>query len=604
MTIQIPNLTLLGAVPAPDDYLPIRDTSAGIDKRIVPAVLLAFRQFAVNVLNHGAIGDGTTDDTLALRAAVTAAGANGTVLFPPGYTFLLSGSINPLAGQTWIGYGCALKRRNSLSTTTATAIGTVASSNALTVASASGFAVGMDVTIYNGASYDTVNHRITAIAGNLITIDNTFIVAFPSGGTLITSFPLIDCNRFGAADYFALYGLELNGNKANNAAIQRWEIHQEAYIGGAGVRITDCYIHDAQSEGILVFGTDVQVRGCYIIDCSGNGIHLGATSNQIQVCNNWIKNTNLGGSGNGHVSGCVAISSSIFYSYITNNYMENGYAGVGAFQDSTNIYANIVNNMMLNCTNYAVHVDVANTNYVEDIIIVGNLVKNCGTLRINQSGTPSGTLGPRKMTIASNTFEDTIFNLTGVNNLSVVGNTIANSGTTLDIFAITDATGLVIDDNMIVGGKGGVVLGAGASRGVSIKNNTFRNQHLRSIYFWADALGAIDISGNTILLDTASSPSSSWRGINMDGNGATVQGNHIHTEKNTSGHYAILCPPGGASVQGAVVSNNTIRSGSNVPSIRTPAGSQKNIIVNNFIQQAVSDGGSPNNTITNNTTIL
>ena len=604
MTIQIPNLTLLAAVPAADDYFPFRDTSAGNDKRITPEYMVQFRQAAVNVLNHGAIGDGTTDDTLALRAAITAAGINGSVLFPPGYTFLLSGSLTPLAGQTWIGYGAALKRRNELSTTTATVIGTVASSNALTVASPTGFTVGMDVNVYNGASYDTVNHRITSIVGSVITIDNTFLVAFASGGTLITSFPLIDCNRFAAADFFSLYGLEFNGNQANNTALQKWEIHQEAYIGGVGVRVTDCYFHDTQSEGILVYGTDVQVKGCYLINCRGNGIHLGATSNQCQVCNNWIKNTNLGGSGNGHVSGCIAISSNILYTYIEGNYLENGHAGVGAFQDSANIYANIVNNMMLNCTSYAVHIDVANTSYVEDITIIGNLVKNCGTLRINQGGTPSATLGPRKITIASNTFDDTIINLTGVNNVSIVGNTIANSGTTLDIFSITDATGLVIANNMIVGGKGGVVLGAGASRGVSINNNTFRNQNLRSIYFWADALGAIDISGNTILLDAASSPSSSWRGINMEGNGATVQGNHIHTEKNTSGHYPILCPAGGASTQGAIVINNTIRSGTNVPGVRTPASSQKNIVVNNFLQQAVSDGGSPNNTVSGNTTIL
>jgi hypothetical protein len=55
---------------------------------------------------------------------------------------------------------------------------------------------------------------------------------------------------------------------------------------------------------------------------------------------------------------------------------------------------------------------------------------------------------------------------------------------------------------------------------------------------------------------------------------------------------------------GAVVTNNLVRSLANVPSIRTPGGSQKNVIVNNFVVQAVSDGGSPNNTVSGNTTIL
>lgn len=50
---------------------------------------------------HGARGDGTTDDTAAIRRAITAAGANGTVLFPGERTYLVSDQLAPLAGQTW-----------------------------------------------------------------------------------------------------------------------------------------------------------------------------------------------------------------------------------------------------------------------------------------------------------------------------------------------------------------------------------------------------------------------------------------------------------------------------------------------------------------------
>jgi hypothetical protein len=57
-----------------------------------------------NVRTHGAVGDGVTDDTAACQAAITAAGAGGTVFFPTG-TYLLSATLNALTGQQIIGQG-------------------------------------------------------------------------------------------------------------------------------------------------------------------------------------------------------------------------------------------------------------------------------------------------------------------------------------------------------------------------------------------------------------------------------------------------------------------------------------------------------------------
>jgi len=58
----------------------------------------------LNVRDFGAVGDGTTDDTVAVQAAVTAAGVGGRVYFPTG-TYLVSGTINCLANQQLIGNG-------------------------------------------------------------------------------------------------------------------------------------------------------------------------------------------------------------------------------------------------------------------------------------------------------------------------------------------------------------------------------------------------------------------------------------------------------------------------------------------------------------------
>lgn len=63
----------------------------------------------VDVAWYGAVGDGVTDDTAAITAAITAAGANGTVLFRPGKSYLTTTQITiPADGVTLTGYGAII----------------------------------------------------------------------------------------------------------------------------------------------------------------------------------------------------------------------------------------------------------------------------------------------------------------------------------------------------------------------------------------------------------------------------------------------------------------------------------------------------------------
>ena len=96
-----------------------------------------------NVLSAGAVGDGVTDDTLAIRSAITSAGVNGVLIFPPGKTFLLTGSLNPMQGQTWIGSGAILKRAAEVKTTTASAIVKNVNGQTITLSSVTGFSMGI-----------------------------------------------------------------------------------------------------------------------------------------------------------------------------------------------------------------------------------------------------------------------------------------------------------------------------------------------------------------------------------------------------------------------------------------------------------------------------
>lgn len=69
-----------------------------------------------NVLTYLAAGDGFTNDTSAIRAAITAAGTNGRLVFPSG-TYMVDGLTAGETGQVWdLHPGATIKLRNSRNT--------------------------------------------------------------------------------------------------------------------------------------------------------------------------------------------------------------------------------------------------------------------------------------------------------------------------------------------------------------------------------------------------------------------------------------------------------------------------------------------------------
>ena len=99
-----------GADPAtlfdqPGDLLVGTPGPGGTTTLAIPAASLT-GGISVMAPPFGATGDGTTDDTAAIRAAIAAAGPGGTVIFPqPAASFLIAAPLAPLPYQTWIGQG-------------------------------------------------------------------------------------------------------------------------------------------------------------------------------------------------------------------------------------------------------------------------------------------------------------------------------------------------------------------------------------------------------------------------------------------------------------------------------------------------------------------
>ena len=71
-------------------------------------------ELVVNVKDYRAVGDGITDDTDAINAAITAASSSGggTVILPAGFNFLVT-TLVPLSNVTIMGYGATLTKNSS-----------------------------------------------------------------------------------------------------------------------------------------------------------------------------------------------------------------------------------------------------------------------------------------------------------------------------------------------------------------------------------------------------------------------------------------------------------------------------------------------------------
>jgi hypothetical protein len=164
----------------------------------------------LNVRDYGATGDGTTNDTVAIQAAINAADASGNVLvFPPatykcnaeididgniqifghGATLDFSGATGAFANVACLyAAGAGLTALPSLSSSI------VAGSRTITLSSAPSVSVGDIVVIYDSADSSYSGFRtyyragemaeVLSVSGSVITLVDDVYAAYASGGTV------------------------------------------------------------------------------------------------------------------------------------------------------------------------------------------------------------------------------------------------------------------------------------------------------------------------------------------------------------------------------------------------------------------------------------
>jgi hypothetical protein len=540
----------------------------------------------LNVDQRDAVGDGVTDDTDALTNTINETGTNGYIQLTAKKTYLVSGELTLLQGQTLIGNGATIKRADEVTTTSETNIATPQATTTITVADASNFRVGMYITVWDGVNptttgvWDFVNRKISVISDNDITVSTAFNPRDKDGvGTAITTTVTVLSSHevlVSTATDVSIYNISVDGNLANNTTLERWENHVEIDLFGDRSIVENCYVYNAQSEGLLLGGDGTTARGNVISNTNGNGIHLGAC-NGITIDGNWLYNTNILGAAPGHADGAISISTDVVGATITNNYLDgnsNSIAFLGGINQTTSDLR-VVDNYGKDTTTYAIEASTAFATVTSTFLVANNTFDNCVKVEINDTGSGSG-IELNNINITGNIFRDTLFDIRGSNGVSITNNVIDNLGeTALQAVQITTSNNVAISGNSMVGGTNVVIVNSGDN--IILSNNFVKDGTTGTNSVFVIGGGTnVSVVGNVI---EAANVSSSSAIINLTTPDVLVQGNLLNVTSTAGFVIGIHATSTG---DRARIIGNDVRIGTSEAAILVNAGADDSFVSNNF----------------------
>lgn len=334
----------------------------------------------VSVLDHGAVGDGATDDTTAIMTALEYARSNGRALYFPDGTYLTRKGLVLTSGMRIVGepgailQNCAatIEGGGKCPYTTLTSNAS-AGAHSVDVADASHFVVGDEVVIWASGSYTETMADITAIAGNTITFetsrftadgtDGGMLNAVASGGYVLTDFAMIKTIMSKAADNVSVEGISLKplSDMDEPHIYTSSPISQTKQGGGqsqSNFRVYGVSVYDSANDGISLQGTGESiVKDCRVYNQKHKGIHWGTSHDMILIEGNYVYGCGSAQYDNPsdyQGSGAMFFCSNNHRTIIRDNEIENCYRGIYGF-------------------NYQ-----SNGEQDTDTVISGNIFKNCG----------------------------------------------------------------------------------------------------------------------------------------------------------------------------------------------------------------------------------
>jgi len=371
---------------------------------------------AVSVAAFGAKGDGTTVDSAAVQAALDAATAGSTVVFPPG-TYVCAPVTASTAGVTLVGYGATIVASGSTASPLLSVSGAGVTVRGLAVDGDGGAAFGIKVaasgvTLLDVSVTGSTNHGIWAESAGDLTVHRVVMDGCGSAG-------------HGAGLYaYACANLTLT----NCLARDSWE-HGYYLLGESerGAVVTGCHaiengVRGGGGTGFSIRQSGATVTGCY------------ATGNELAALNvSWpIQSPQTSGS-DVTVSGCVL-----------------GWSASGADRE-----------MMI------VGMD--------DVSLVGNVITSSDALTVVRLGESGGSAVDGLM-VGNHVVQD---NASGNNAIIVESNGWTMSANKIEGAGVangvsvnaTVTTGLDIVSNRIKGFVNGVKLQSGSSDYVYLSGN-------------------------------------------------------------------------------------------------------------------------------------
>lgn len=478
--------------------------------------------------DHGAVGNGTTDDSVAMLAAIA---TGKTIQLTKGQTYLVGRPLTLNEGQTFEGNGATLKRTAQRSTTTSTTV-TLGVTNQITVADATGFLVGEFIVLEQSSIYTTNSRQITTIVGNVITIAGTFPTSFTGSTNVYTAGAVMTSHANG---FSRVRNVRFDGNRSN-WTFNRWEILDELVPRGTHNVIENCRFENSPGEAVVCFGSYNRITGCYMKDLNGNGVHFsGGTHCVVDNCTIIGTNDDVN---MGHQEGNITWSNLCDNNSVLNCHLEDGITGCGGMSELADSKVRIIGNSFKGHSSTCINMyGLTDTSASGDSVIMGNYFSGVtSAIGLTQSSVPAayeGYLG--RVVISGNTFvgqTNTCIAMTRCADVQVRGNTFDARGASNDIVSVNECTRINIDGNVMVGANRAVQITGTASYTV-VSNNTLLNQVSNAVY-GSTTVGVGNVARNNFIANEDATSANGYQAITCFANLHAI-GNRIVLTNNGGG---------------------------------------------------------------------